>query len=147
MAPLLFALAQAASTTAASAAPPPRFSILYQPCAAPASSKDVVVCAKDGAGSERLPLPADAPPTPGYVKPDSRDYRDNAGGAAPCATRIGSCPVLTEAPLAYRAIGAAAKAVGDARRDHRWAKARAADGARRQAIDLDAPAPTGKLEP
>ncbi len=143
---LLLALALQAATSA-SATPPAKFSILYNPCATPAASTDVVVCAKDGTASDRLPLPDDAPPTPNYVKPDSGDYRDNKGGAAACATQIGGCPILTDAPLVYKAIGAAVSAVGNARKDRRWAKARAQDGDRRQAIDLSAAAPAGKLEP
>lgn len=142
---ILVALALQAVTTA-SAAPPAKFSILYDPCAA-AHGKDVVVCGKDSATSERLPLPDDAPPTPNYVKPDSGDYRDNdGGGGSSCAAQMGGCQVGFGPPIVPM-IAAAVKAVGDARKEHRWAKARARDGARRQPINLDASAPAGRLEP
>lgn len=131
----------------AGAAPPPRFSILYDPCRTPAAGKDVVVCGKNGAGSDRLPLPEDAPPSPNYVKPDSRDYRDNAMKLdTPCAARQGGCQVGFGPPI-VPLIAAGVKAIGDARKDQRWAKAKARDGDRRQPIDLDAGAPPGRLEP
>ncbi|WP_174278741.1 hypothetical protein [Sphingomonas bacterium] len=135
-------LLQAAPVTSASAAPPPAFSILDRSCAS-AQGRDVVVCGRAG-DPYRLPMPDDAPPTPGYVKPDSRDPRDNHGMAAACATQIGGCPILTEPPLVYKAIGAGIRAIGDARKTHRWARAKAADGDRRQAIDLGEAAPAGR---
>lgn len=131
---------------AASAAPPQQFSILYDPCIASARSKDVVVCGKDGATSDRLPLPDDAPPTPNYVKPDSRDYRDNVIAGPPCAAMMKGCTVGFGPPI-VPAIIAGVKAIGNAAKDRRWAKARARDGARRQTIDLGATAPAGRLEP
>lgn len=132
---------------AATAAPPEKFSILYNPCAPSAPGRDVVVCGRDGTASDRLPLPADAPPTPNYVKPDSRDYRDNAMNLdAPCAARQGGCQVGFGPPI-VPLIAAGVKAIGNARKDQRWAKAKARDGDRRQPIDLDASAPAGRLEP
>lgn len=143
--PLILALAFQTATSA-SAAPPPKFSILYNPCA-PSTSKDVVVCGRDGTASDRLPLPDDAPPTPNYVKPDSRDYRDNNLNLdTPCAARQGGCQVGFGPPI-MPMIAAAVKAIGNARKDQRWARARARDGARRQAIDLDPATPAGHLEP
>lgn len=142
---LLFALALQAAAPVTAAAAPERFSILYDPCK-PGRSADVVVCAKDGAASDRLPLPDDAPPTPGYVKPDSRDYRDNAmNQGTPCVATQAGCQVGFGPPIGP-VIAAAAKAIGDTNKDRRWAKARARDGARRQAIDLGA-SPAGRLEP
>ena len=144
---LLLALALQAATTSASAAPPEKFSILYSPCTAAAGSKDVVVCGKDGTTADRLPLPDDAPPTPNYVKPDSRDYRDNAmNQGTPCAARQGGCQVGFGPPI-VPLIAAAANAIGNARKDQKWARARARDGDRRQAIDLGDATPAGKLEP
>lgn len=131
--------------TSASATPPAKFSVLYDPCAA-AKGKEVVVCGKDATRSDRLPMPDDAPPTPNYVHPDSGDYRDNAGGGTPCAARMGGCQVGFGPPI-IPALVAAAHAIGDARKDARWAKARARDGAARQPIDLSASAPAGRLEP
>lgn len=129
-----------------SAAPPPSFSILYDPCR-PTVTKDVVVCAKDGTASDRLPLPDDAPPTPNYVKPDSGDYRDNAMNlATPCAATQWGCQVGFGPPIAP-AIVAGVRALNNAAKDRRWAKARARDGARRQPIDLGTTAPVGRLEP
>lgn len=137
-------LLQAATATSASAAPPDSFSILYEPCA-PTRTKDVVVCGKNGATSDRLPLPDDAPPTPNYVKPDSRDYRDNAMQGAPCGAVQSGCQVGFGPPI-MPLIAAGVKALSNASKDRRWAAARARDGARRQAIDLGAAAPAGKLE-
>ena len=144
--PLILALALQAATSA-TAAPPPKFSILYDPCKAPAGSQDVVVCGKDGTASDRLPLPDDAPPTPNYVKPDSRDYRDNAmNHGTPCAAVQGGCQVGFGPPI-VPAIVAAVNAIGNARKDHKWAQARARDGDRRQSIDLSDAKPAGRLEP
>ena len=132
--------------TAATAAPPPSFSILYDPCK-PTGGRDVVVCGKDGTTSDRLPLPDDAPPTPNYVKPDSGDYRDNAMNlATPCAARQAGCQVGFGPPI-LPAIVAGVKALGNAAKDRRWAKARARDDTRRQPIDLGAAAPAGRVEP
>lgn len=143
---LLLALALQAAT-AASAAPPPTFSILYDPCKTGTAGKDVVVCGKGDTGPNRLPLPEDAPPTPNYVKPDSRDYRDNAMNAGtPCAATQSGCQIGFGPPIVPMIV-AAAKAIGNARKERRWAEARARDGDRRQAIDLDAPAPAGRVEP
>lgn len=141
----VFALALQAAT-AAGAAPPEKFSILYDPCKTPAS-KDVVVCGRNGTTSDRLPLPDDAPPTPGYVKPDSRDYRDNQmNQGTPCAARQEGCQVGFGPPIVPM-IAAAVKAVGNARKDQRWARARARDGDRRQPIDLSDAKPVGRIEP
>ena len=135
------------AATAASAAPPAKFSILYDPCARARPGKDVVVCGKDGTATDRLPLADNAPPTPNYVKPDSGDYRDNAGDySAPCAARMEGCQVGFGPPI-VPLIAAGVKAIGNANKDRRWAKAKARDGARRQAIDLGASEPSGRLEP
>lgn len=140
---LLLALQAAAPATAA---PPAKFSILYDPCK-PGRTADVVVCAKDGAASDRLPLPDDAPPVAGYVKPDSRDYRDNAmHEGTPCVARSGGCPSGFGPPIVPMIV-AGVKAIDNAAKDRRWAKARARDGDRRQPIDLGAAAPAGRLEP
>ena len=61
---LILALVLQAATSA-STTPPDKFSILYDPCRTPTGSKDVVVCGKDDTTANRLPLPDDAPPTPG----------------------------------------------------------------------------------
>lgn len=145
--PLLLALALQAVTTSATTAPPGQFSILYDPCKTPAGSKDVVVCGKDGTTGNRLPLPDDAPPTPNYVKPDSGDYRDNPmNEGIPCAAVQSGCQVGFGPPIVPM-IAAAVNAIGNARKDRRWAKARARDGDRRQAIDLSEAKPAGRLEP
>lgn len=143
---LLQAAPQSAPVTRASAAPAARFSVLYDPCPT-RTNGDVVVCGSgDSTTAQRLPLRDEAPPTPNYVKPDSGDFRDNRGGPAPCAARMGGCQVGFGPPLAQW-IAAGARAIGDAAKTHREARARAADGARRQAIDLSAQAPAGRVEP
>lgn len=142
---MLALLLQAAPVASAGPTPPQRFSILAEPCApATRDGKDVVVCGADLAASQRLPLPAEAEPTPGYVKPDSMDYRDNQGDRHPCIVR--GCQVGFGPPI-MPALAAVAKAVGDARKDARWAKARRRDGARRVPIDLTGDGPKGRLEP
>ncbi len=144
---LLVLLLQAATVPApahSSAAPPQRFSILAPSCA-PAPGSDVVVCG-DGTSSQRLPLPADAEPTPGYVKPDSMDYRDNKGGAKPCSVGFDGCTVGFGPPI-MPVIAAGIKGVKSALQDRREAAARRRDGTRRVSIDLTDPAPAGHLEP
>ena len=140
---IALALLQAAATSPAPPVPQ-RFSILAEPCA-PAAEKgrDVVVCGTDLAASQRLPLPDEAEPTVGYVKPDSMDYRDNKGDRHPCVVR--GCQVGFGPPI-MPILAAGAKLIGNARKDARWAAARKRDGARRVAIPLDAPAPAGRLE-
>lgn len=144
---LLQAAAGAAPVTRVSAAPPERFSILLDDCekAAAAGSHDVVVCGNAPNSTQRLPLPDDAPPTPGYVKPDSGGYRDNRGGGGSCAALQGGCQVGFGPPI-MPVVAAGVRGVGNALANRQEAKARARDGARRQPIDLGA-APAGRLEP
>ena len=147
MLPLLLALvqAEAAPVTRASATPPQRFSILAKPCAPVTQrGKEVVVCGTDTATSQRLPLPDEAEPTPGYVKPDSLDYRDNRGDRHPCIVR--GCEVGFGPPIAPL-VKAAATGIGNALKDAREARARKRDGARRTPIVLNGEAPKGRLEP
>lgn len=133
--------------TSASAAPPPRFSILAQPCAAARrDGKDVVVCATDPASTDRLPLPDDAPPARGYVKPDSRDYRDNKGAGGSCAASMSGCQVGFGPPIVPM-VAAAVNGLKNAAKDRREAAARRRDGDRRVPIALDAPGSPGRLEP
>lgn len=146
---LLALLLQAAPpVTKASAVPPERFSILLEPCApVQRDGKEVVVCGSTAAASNRLPMPQNAPPTPGYVKPDSQDYRDNKmNEASPCATLQGGCQVGFGPPI-MPVIAAAVNGIGNALKDRREARAKARDGDRRVAIDLGATAPAGRLEP
>ena len=139
MVPLVLALLQAQPAPV-----PQRFSILAQPCApVTRDGRDVVVCGNDPAVSQRLPLPAEAEPTPGYVKPDSGDYRDNKGGNGACVVR--GCQVGFGPPI-MPVIAAAARAIGNARQDAREKRARARDGTRRVAIPLDGDGPKGHLE-
>lgn len=138
-------VAAATPTTRASAAPPQRFSILASPCPPRRSDEEVVVCG-DGASAQRLPLPAEAEPTPGYVKPDSMDYRDNKGGAKPCSVGFDGCTVGFGPPI-MPIIAAGIKGVKGALQDRREAAARRRDGARRVPIDLAGPAPQGRLTP
>lgn len=144
---LLLQAAAGAPVTRASATPPERFSILLSDCekAAAASGRDVVVCGNDRAGGQRLPLPDDAPPTPGYVKPDSGDYRDNRGGGGSCAAVQGGCQVGFGPPI-MPAIAAGVRGVKNALANRREAQARREDGDRRQPIDLGQVA-VGHLEP
>lgn len=148
---ILLLLAQAAPVTSApvnrvSATPPSSFSVLYDACPKSVPGKDVVVCGADPATSQRLPLPDDAPPTPNYVKPDSGDYRDNKMGGAPCSADMRGCTVGFGPPLVQWAI-AGVNALKAGAKTRREARARAADGDRRQPIDLTAPAPAGRLQP
>ena len=144
---LLLQAAAGAPVTRASAAPPERFSILLSDCekAAAASGRDVVVCGNDRTSGQRLPLPDDAPPTPGYVKPDSGDYRDNRGGGGSCAAVQGGCQVGFGPPI-MPAIVAGVRGVKNALANRREARARREDGDRRQPIDLEQVA-VGRLEP
>ena len=139
--------AAAAPVTRATAAPPERFSILLSDCARAATdNRDVVVCGGDTTTTQRLPMPEDAPPTPGYVKPDSGDYRDNAGHyGTPCAASQGGCQVGFGPPI-MPMIAAGVRGVQNALANNREAKARRRDGDRRQPIDLS-DAPVGRLEP
>lgn len=145
---LLLQAASAPPVTRASAAPPERFSILLSDCAkaAAASGRDVVVCGNDGTSGQRLPLPDDAPPTPGYVKPDSGDYRDNRGGGGSCAAVQGGCQVGFGPPI-MPMVAAGVRSVKNALANGREVKARQRDGNRRQPIDLSGDAPAGRLEP
>ena len=142
---LLALLLQAAPTVArATAAPPQRFSILARPCApVKRDGQEVVVCGDDPQVSQRLPLPGQAEPTPGYVKPDSGDYRDNKGGSGACPS---GCEVGFGPPIAPL-VNAAANAIGNARKDARWAAARKRDGAHRVPIALEGAEPMGRVEP
>lgn len=143
---LLLQTVPVAPVTRATAAPPASFSILYQDCPARTGS-EVVVCADSTTTSPRLPLPDDAPPTPNYVKPDSGDYRDNDGNyATPCAARMSGCQVGFGPPI-MPMIAAAVTGLRNAAANRREARARAADGDRRVAIDLDAEGSPGRLEP
>jgi hypothetical protein len=141
---IALALLQAAATPAPAPPVPQRFSILAEPCApVPEKGRDVVVCGSDLASSQRLPLPDEAEPTVGYAKPDSMDYRDNKGDRHPCVVR--GCQVGFGPPI-MPAIIAGVKAIGNMRKDARWAAARKRDGARRVAIPLDAAPPAGRIE-
>ena len=64
----------------------------------------------------------------------------------PCAAVQSGCQVGFGPPIVPM-IAAAVNAIGNARKDRKWAEARARDGARRQAIDLSDTKPAGKLEP
>ena len=142
---LLALILQAAPVTRATATSPQRFSILAPACApATRDGKEVVVCGADAQSSQRLPLPDEAEPTPGYVKPDSMDYRDAKGDRHPCL--VLGCTVGFGPPI-MPLIAAGAKAIGNARKDARWAAARKRDGARRVPIALDGDGPQGKVEP
>lgn len=134
--------------TSARATPPDRFSILLGDCekAAAASGRDVVVCGNDRTTGQRLPLPEDAPPTPGYVKPDSGDYRDNRGGGGSCAAVQGGCQVGFGPPI-MPMVAAGVRGVKNALANGREARARQRDGDRRHPIDLGSEGPTGRLEP
>ena len=145
---LLQAAAVAPPVTRASAAPPERFSILLSDCekAATASGHDVVVCGNDRVSGQRLPLPDDAPPTPGYVKPDSGDYRDNRGGGGSCAAQMGGCQVGFGPPI-MPMVAAGVQGIKNTLANNREARARARDGARRQPIDLVGAPAAGRLEP
>ena len=99
---LALALAQAAAAPPTGPAPQ-RFSILAEPCPTPPGDGDVVVCARPDAN--RLPLPDDAPPVAGYVKPDSGDYRDNQLGPTPCAALMAGCQVGSLAIMLCAAAG------------------------------------------
>ena len=142
LAVLLQATPATAPVTRATAAPPTRFSILLDDCPT-GQGRDVVVCAGRDATGQRLPLPDDAEPTVGYVKPDSMDYRDNKGDRHPCIVR--GCQVGFGPPI-MPVIAAAVGGVSNALKDRREAKARARDGDRRRPIDLS-DAPTGRVEP
>lgn len=142
MLPILLMLLQ---NQPAPAVVPQRFSILAQPCAPlTRDGKEVVVCGTNPAVSQRLPLPDQAEPTPGYVKPDSQDYRNNKGGNGACVIR--GCQVGFGPPI-MPMIAAAATAIDNARKGSRWAAARKRDGTRRVPITLDGDGPKGRIEP
>jgi hypothetical protein len=149
---LLQAAAPAAAppVTRATAAPPERFSILISDCAAAAAAgdnRDVVVCGADTAAAQRVPLPSDYVPNNGVP---SNPYKTGAGALAaegtPCAALQGGCQVGFGPPLVPM-VAAAVRGVKSALQDRREARARAADGDRRQPIDLAGTAPAGHLEP
>lgn len=144
---MLFLLLQAAAP-AGVAPPPQRFSILAQTCApVTREGREVVVCGNDPATSQRLPLPNEAVPDHGIP---SNPYVTGTGALAaqvtPCAATQWGCTVGFGPPI-EPIVGAIVKGIRNAGKERRWAKARAADGTRRQAIALDAPAPAGRLEP
>lgn len=127
---------------------PPSFSILADPCATVTrDGKEVVVCGRDSAASQRLPYPKEViPDRPVASNPELTGTAALAATAAPCAALQSGCQVGFGPPI-VPLIAAGVKAIGNAAKDRRWAKARARDGARRQAIDLAATAPAGRLEP
>ena len=134
--------------TRVSAAPPERFSILADPCARIVrDGKDVVVCGKDPATSRRLPYPDEIVPDHGVP---SNPERNGQGALAaeytPCAARIGGCPSGVFPPIIPAAV-ALVHGIRNAAANRREAKARAADGGNRQAIDLAAAGPAGRLNP
>jgi hypothetical protein len=137
-------------STSVSTAPPPSFSILADPCATVTrDGKEVVVCGRDSAASQRLPYPKEIIPN-GPVA--SNPYLTGAGAlastGAPCAAQQSGCQVgFGPFPLILTGIVEGVRAAKDAAKDRRWAKARARDGTRRQAIDLGATSPAGRLEP
>ena len=140
-------IAAALLLQAVSAAPPPSFSILTDPCATVTrEGKEVVVCGRDSAASQRLPYPDEVIPNgPVASNPHLTGTAALAATGAPCAALQSGCQVGFGPPIVPM-IAAGVKAIGDAAKDRRWAKARARDGARRQAIDLEATSPPGRLE-
>lgn len=136
---LLIAL-QAAAPHAAPPVPQ-SFSILVDPCASASDpqGKDVVVCGRPAETSPRLPMRDDRGP-PDHPTPVNREMTGIGALAAeetPCAAHIGGCQVAFGQPVVAKAFELAAnglKGLKDARARHR-------DGARRVAIDLDAPPP------
>lgn len=140
----------AAPVTKATAAPPERFSILASDCAkaaAAADNRDVVVCGTDLATSQQVPLPNDYVPDHGV--PSNRFVNGTGALAAegtPCAALQGGCQVGVGPPL-LPMIVAGVRGVKSALQDRREARARAADGDRRQPIDLGGSGPAGRIEP
>lgn len=144
----MIALALLLQTIGASAAPPQSLSILVDPCATVTrDGKEVVVCGRDSGASQRLPYPGEIVPNgPVASNPHLTGAGALASTGAPCAALQSGCQVGFGPPI-VPLIAAGVKALGDAAKDRRWAKARARDGAKRQAIDLDAAGPAGRLEP
>ena len=139
LAVLLIALQ--AATPATAPAVPQRFSILVDPCASAsdAQGKDIVVCGRPAEATPRLPMRDDrGPPDHAVpVNPEMTGTGALAAEATPCAARIGGCEVGFGQPVVAKALEIAAnglKGFKDSRARHR-------DGARRVAIDLDAPPP------
>lgn len=145
---LLLQAAPAAPVTRASAAPPERFSILTDPCARIVrEGRDVVVCGRDDTTTQRLPYPEEV--IPDHAVP-SNPERNGTGALAaeytPCAARIGGCPSGVFPPIIPAAV-ALVHGIQNASANRREAKARAADGNSRRAVDLAASGPAGRLEP
>ena len=145
---LLLQAAPVAPAVPATAAPPERFSILTDPCARIVrDGKDVVVCGADTATTQRLPYPQEVVPDHGVP---SNPQRSGIGALAaetsPCATLMRGCLVGVGPPLVPM-IAAAVTGIRNASANRREARARAADGANRVAIDLNAEGSAGRLEP
>ena len=146
---LLLQAGRAAPVTGAAAAPPTRFSILISDCqkAAAAAGQDVVVCGSDPAATQRLPYPDEVVPDhPVPSNPNLTPVGALAAEATPCASVQRGCQVGFGPPI-MPIVAAGVKGVSNALAHGREARARRRDGDRRQAIDLAATAPTGRVEP
>lgn len=145
---LLQAVPAAAPVTRATAAPPERFSILTDPCAQiERDGRDVVVCGTDPATARRLPYPDEVVPDHGVPSnPDRTGVGALAAEVTPCAATQWGCPSGVFPPIVPAAV-ALVHGIRNAAAGRREARARAADGASRQAIDLAAAGPAGRLDP
>ncbi|WP_419809845.1 hypothetical protein [Sphingomonas sp.] len=133
---------------APASATPERFSILADPCARIVrDAREVVVCGTDPATAQRLPYPDEVVPDHAIPSnPQRSGLGALAAAASPCATLMSGCQVGVGPPIGPMA-NAVINGIRNATANRREAKARAADGDRRQAIDLKATGPAGRLEP
>ena len=146
---VLALLLQAAPVTRVAGVPPARMSILIGDCqkAAAAAGRDVVVCANDPAATQRLPYPDEVVPDhPVPSNPNLTPAGALAAEASPCASVQGGCQVGFGPPI-MPIVAAGVKGVKNALANGREARARRHDGDRRQAIDLAAAPPAGRVEP
>lgn len=142
LAPIILMLAQADAPPAAQG----RWSILTDPCAKASGdmTKDVIVCGRRDQIPPRLPLPQFRGP-PDHAVPSNPDMTGAAALNGPgigneCGAYGENCEPFGGGYVIPKLANAAMTAVSRA-----FAKHYPKQG--RQAIDLDAPPPAGKLEP